>query len=371
MYLKHFSFVAMLLFSICISSNVTAEPNKPADPNKSEKDDKFLMEPGVGMGKLHFGMTKDDMISILGQPQATNYVSIYDYRTFGVTIFIRAGLIWGISCSRGDAPDDRRVDNCRCQTTRGIKIGSTKQQIIEAYGEPTTIRIENRFTRMLYKTFTMDFRLKDDKVVHIGVQSPSLSPFLIEDQNFPPNQQPAEANSIGKSFDEQVKEQLKHDPLISDFDKKISEQEQLLAGIRATRGENDPQIRPVQDLISQFKEEKQKREAQIIDQTRRAAENKLLNKTVLNSTPAGDPIVLHFTKQKQELELELEKYSLMRDQNSQRAQQQLREQISTVKQEIQQREEQVAEQARRAAEKKPSNKADPNSLPARQRKNSP
>jgi hypothetical protein len=166
------------------------------------------------------------------------------------------------------------------------------------------------------------------------------------------NKQSADSNSVCARIDEQVKEQLKRDPITLDLDKKISEQEQLLAGIRATRGENDPQIRQVQDLISEFKEEKQKRKEQITDQTRKALEKKPSNKTDPNSRPAGDPIVLHLTKQKQKLELELEKYSSMHDQNSQKSQQQLREQINTVKQEIQQREMQVADQARNAAENK-------------------
>ena len=179
MYLKS---VAVVVTLCAISLAASAAPvwqiekgqiKQPAsDPNKSENHSKFLIEPLVGMGKLHFGMSREEMIKILGQPHGINMPNINDYTEFGLTVVMRENVVWGIFCGDKSKLDSELIKNCKCKTTRGIGMGSTKQQIIAAYGEPTRIVPDNGLTMMLYKNIAMNFSLRDDNVVYMGAQMP-------------------------------------------------------------------------------------------------------------------------------------------------------------------------------------------------------
>ena len=61
----------------------------------------------------------------------------------------------------------------------------------------------------------------------------------------------------------------------------------MLTNTRTSHGENDLKVLQLQELISSLKEEKQKRETQIIGQTRRAAVKEQSNKADANSVSAG------------------------------------------------------------------------------------
>jgi hypothetical protein len=163
--------VVLTLSAISLAASANHDPN--LDPKKSEKNGKFVIEPFVGMGKLHFGMSREEMIKILGEPQGTsNAPNINDYTKLGLTVVLRENVVWGIFCGDKSKPDSDLIKNCRCKTTKGIGMGSTKQQIVAAYGEPTRIVPDNGLTMMLYKNIAMNFSLRDDKVVYMGAQMP-------------------------------------------------------------------------------------------------------------------------------------------------------------------------------------------------------
>jgi hypothetical protein len=72
-----------LVHVVVLVSLVLASSTAFSDPNKSNDDIKFIIEPLVGMGKLHFGITRDEMIKILGEPQSANGPNINDYTKYG------------------------------------------------------------------------------------------------------------------------------------------------------------------------------------------------------------------------------------------------------------------------------------------------
>lgn len=88
---------------------------------------------------------------------------------------MRENVVWGIFCGDNSKPDSPLIKHCKCKTTKGIGMGSTKQQIIAAYGEPSGILLQNGLTMMLYKKVAMNFALRDDKVVYMGAQMPPKS----------------------------------------------------------------------------------------------------------------------------------------------------------------------------------------------------
>jgi len=93
----------------------------------------LIITPDVGMGTLCFGDNSSKIEESLGSPKS---VTAENYIYPGLSILARAGKVYQIYCV-----DDKKTSGeyaCPCQTLEGIKIGSTENAVIQAYGQPNT-----------------------------------------------------------------------------------------------------------------------------------------------------------------------------------------------------------------------------------------
>lgn len=102
---------------------------------RKKSGEPMIIEPSVGIGRVTFGMTSKEVREIFGEPDLKMRDSL-TYDGLGLSIYIYKGLVKGITC-RG-VSGDPEVKPCTARTSKGIGIGSTREQIIEAYGEPTS-----------------------------------------------------------------------------------------------------------------------------------------------------------------------------------------------------------------------------------------
>ena len=100
-----------------------------------KKNEPLVIEPGMGIGKVIFGMPAKDVQRVLGKPDYTDENSV-SYDGLGLSIYIFRGFVKGITCIGVSGDPD--VKPCTARTSKGIGIGSTRKQIIETYGEPTS-----------------------------------------------------------------------------------------------------------------------------------------------------------------------------------------------------------------------------------------
>ncbi|MHC4417945.1 MAG: hypothetical protein ACYSU6_05090 [Planctomycetota bacterium] len=113
----------------------------------------FVVEPLVGIDKVRFGMTVEEMKKILAEPQNTRG---------------RDNTVTMITCGDRRRADSPLVKNCRCRTKKGIGIGSSKEDIIKAYGEPSlTQPTRDNAVTLSYDQLNSDFMLRDDKVTYM------------------------------------------------------------------------------------------------------------------------------------------------------------------------------------------------------------
>ena len=127
----------------------------------------IVIEPGVASGSVQSGMTIQQVIAELGQPDRTvdsGFPEInraLEYTNYGIYFIPGEGEVVHI-VSVGPPFAGR--------TKEGIGIGSGRADVIKAYGEPTTAKpIQPHFEGLRYESISLRFQLHDGTVALSGV----------------------------------------------------------------------------------------------------------------------------------------------------------------------------------------------------------
>jgi hypothetical protein len=148
---------------------------KKAD--KEEPLDELVIEPLVGIGSIRFGMTRDQIVEYLGQPdrifegQVTklNYVS-----SRGLNFVVDAALgLQEIGCwSEGMLPS--HVTTFPGTTKKGVGIGATQEEIVAAYGQADRTSTDSKGVIQIlhYEKLKAKFSLKDGKIMSMILEAP-------------------------------------------------------------------------------------------------------------------------------------------------------------------------------------------------------
>jgi len=123
----------------------------------------ILITPGVGVGKVKAGMNEDEVVAALGQPEMMQGSSmIYDKR-FGFSVVCnRQKIVGAVFCGGG-------VD-FKGHTKEGIGIDSSRDDLIKAFGQPTSAQpLAADQEQLEYKPLGLTFTLQKGKVFHIIV----------------------------------------------------------------------------------------------------------------------------------------------------------------------------------------------------------
>jgi hypothetical protein len=143
----------------------------PSQEPEDVKEDLFIIQPGVGMGELLFGTDQAKVTEVLGKPDFMAGDGLYQYT--GLVVVARDGKVYSFQCGDGNGPGTRHAEQCPCRTTEGIGVGSSKQDIVAVYGEPTRRTTTQRGdTRIGYRSKGMGFMLRDDKVYFMSFGIP-------------------------------------------------------------------------------------------------------------------------------------------------------------------------------------------------------
>ncbi len=117
-------------------------------------------------------MKKQDVVAVLGEP-SDDHDGCLGYYDLGIALLPeKGGLLEFAVCSGGNA----KFKPFAGHTKEGISIGSSRADVIKAYGEPTAIELGRgvpEHSLLDYKTRGIKFRVKEDKVYEIAV---SLKP---------------------------------------------------------------------------------------------------------------------------------------------------------------------------------------------------
>lgn len=152
-----------LLMITAVSVSLFAGCSKESTPVGLRSSASIAIEPGVSVGPVHSGMKQQDVVAVLGEPNSKNH-GVLEYRDLGITLLPgREGFLEGVIFSGGNE-QFKPFDG---HTKEGIGIGSSRAEVIKAYGEPTTVEpgrgVPERST-LVYKTRDINFHIQEDKV---------------------------------------------------------------------------------------------------------------------------------------------------------------------------------------------------------------
>lgn len=136
-----------------------------------ESSENLLIEPGVGVGAVKLGMTVDEMKDVLGKPDVAATGISFMYKSLGIEVVAKdKKTVSAISCGNPhniNTPVVRALGTaCKFKTAGGIGIGSTVDQVIKEFGEPTK-RSNNR---LAYKDQMISFFFSGEKIIGIWLQ---------------------------------------------------------------------------------------------------------------------------------------------------------------------------------------------------------
>jgi hypothetical protein len=131
--------------------------------------DSMVIEPGVSIGPVHSGMTMEQVVKKLGEPDKTEY-GILMYRN--LSIFpSKEGFVGHMFCF-DPGRNGSSTEAFAWHTKEGIGIGSSRADVISAYGEPTATKHENVHKEnevMVYESLGLQFHIRNGKVYLIAV----------------------------------------------------------------------------------------------------------------------------------------------------------------------------------------------------------
>ncbi|HEY3857863.1 MAG TPA: hypothetical protein VGO67_26050 [Verrucomicrobiae bacterium] len=166
---------AGVIIAVAASMIMFAQTNKEAaDPfgGHDTADGKTLIVPGESVGPLRRGMTSNEVVAILGQPERMQGKIMVYGKTFGLAIACKTPVgVAAVFC--GDSSgDDPGVKAFKCRTKEGIGMESTRAEIIKAFGQPTSAKSGDaglHQEELVYQSLGLTLWLENGKVYNILV----------------------------------------------------------------------------------------------------------------------------------------------------------------------------------------------------------
>jgi outer membrane lipoprotein-sorting protein len=144
--------------------------NFPESPDKPELRAPEII-PGVGLGPIRFGMSRDKIESLIGKPDGyeANKTSLpYYSRGFVLSVSHRSGLK-NINCI-SQMLTMNRVRDFAGKTKEGIGLGSSLQEVEKAFGKPDRDEGHDALNkRLVYTKRGLEIQFFEDRVIIINM----------------------------------------------------------------------------------------------------------------------------------------------------------------------------------------------------------
>jgi hypothetical protein len=140
-----------LIVAALLASLVVGCSKKPAVSGWSSSST-IVLPPDISIDSLHSGMTVQEVIATLGQPSQTNADGL-EFKSIGLFICPGTGEVTLVPPSAG-------------RTKEGIGMGSSRADLVKAYGEPSSDKVaaKSGVEWLGYSPSHMSFQLRDGKV---------------------------------------------------------------------------------------------------------------------------------------------------------------------------------------------------------------
>jgi len=147
-----------------------------------ERNEDLILELGVGVGPVKFGMSKEEVIRHFGQPDDFEQVEFdnldvpmsefalisYD-SSRGFALFLNSeGNVDQIECYSEEYPSrPSRIVTFKGKTKKGLSMGASFDEIITAYGKPDSIGLRGPCVTINYDKLNTEMLISHDRLVQI------------------------------------------------------------------------------------------------------------------------------------------------------------------------------------------------------------
>jgi outer membrane protein assembly factor BamE (lipoprotein component of BamABCDE complex) len=154
---------------ILISAGCSEDQVIISDPEDTREAG--LIEPGKAVGGIRIGMTVRDVIEAFGEPdRRTSNALEYLKRGFAVMPDAQ-GVVRVVMCGDVTGLGGPLVKRFAARTTSGIGMGSTREEVLRVFGQPTVEETHMGSRESLdYRELGVTFSIEQGKVHHIIVR---------------------------------------------------------------------------------------------------------------------------------------------------------------------------------------------------------
>jgi outer membrane lipoprotein-sorting protein len=138
----------------------------------------LMIKPQEGIGSIKFGMTRQQIVEILGKPDQLLGKSCLDYSSsIGLSLLVHSkrGLVAIDFWSQTEKSTEGFLMGADFagQTSEGIGINSTKAEIVSAFGKEYKEYLHKQpdIFELSYPQLNTIFRLKNNKIIHISMHA--------------------------------------------------------------------------------------------------------------------------------------------------------------------------------------------------------
>lgn len=146
------------------------------DP-KPEPSEPMLIEPKVSVGPIKAGMTTDEVVGLLGEPQLRT-ANALEYKRLGFAVMHGPDkVIQVVMCGDVTGLNGPLVKAFTGRTKEGIGLTSTREEVVNAYGQPTSSqKFLGGRESLRYDQLGITFSLEGEKVHHLIVRLTAPEP---------------------------------------------------------------------------------------------------------------------------------------------------------------------------------------------------
>ncbi|UCG48639.1 MAG: hypothetical protein JSU94_02465 [Phycisphaerales bacterium] len=131
--------------------------------------------PAVGMGSIRFGMSRQDVIKEMGEPDKVADAGmslLYRSKGFSLAVHPNRGVQHFNFYTTRAAPPFTRVKDFRGKTKEGISMGASRSKILAAYGLPDNERVNGPQVTLEYHRLGLTFILLKDELIQFFMAVP-------------------------------------------------------------------------------------------------------------------------------------------------------------------------------------------------------
>jgi hypothetical protein len=152
------------------AASCSESPDEQAS-NGAQTNPPIVIDPNVSVGKIRAGMTTQQVIAELGQPQRRT-ANALEYTRLGLAVLPDTnGIVKVVMCGDVTGINGPLVKAFAGRTREGIGMKSTREEVIKALGEPSgTERFPGAIESLKYDRLGLTLTTEGGKVHHLIVR---------------------------------------------------------------------------------------------------------------------------------------------------------------------------------------------------------